>query len=184
METKCKKGMHLILVKSPKEKKICIFKRRTDILKDKRSFVLSAPLSILDNTTRLWPPAPTRPLTTPIMNPCDKCPLYILLESLYCHQCSSVHLCTFLDPTLPRPLTPPSSHRRISGTNSYAEVLDSPQLCIMFGERRNVVVSQRDEVLTYNYSLVGPWNGGVRSGQLGQHPVEALCNGHAVTQQN
>lgn len=39
-KTKCKKGMHLILVKIPEEKKIYIFQRSTDILKDKRSFVL------------------------------------------------------------------------------------------------------------------------------------------------
>lgn len=101
--------MHLILVKSPKEKEIYDFKRRTDILEDKRSFVLLVPLSILDNATRLWPPAPTRPLTTPIMNVCDTRPLYMLLESHFCHQYSSVHLCSFLD-SLPSLSTPPPAN--------------------------------------------------------------------------
>lgn len=46
----------------------------------------------------------------------------------------------------------PQSHRRISGKNSFTRVLDSPQHCIMFRLPRNATVSQRDGVLTYNYS--------------------------------
>lgn len=140
------------------------------------------PLSCLDNTTRPWPPAPSSQLTTAIMYLCDKSPVYTtppvsLTEPRVHLSRTFIYYCLVSSPR-------PQSHRRISGKHSFTGVLDSPQHCIMFRLQRNVMVSQRDEVLTYNYSPVGPWHGGVRPGQLGQHPAERLFYRDAVTQQN
>lgn len=134
-----------------RKQKISTFKRWNTILKDKRGFV-HVLLSCLDNTTRPWPPALTSQLTTAIMYLCDKSPVYMTPPVSLTKQRVS---CTLVDHCLassPRP----QSHRRISGKHSFTGVLDSPQHCIMFRLQRNVMVSQRDEVLTYNYSPVGP----------------------------
>lgn len=124
------------------------------MLKDKRGFFVHVSLSCLDNTACPWPPASTSQLTTAIMYLCDECPVYMTpLAPVTKHRVHLSH--TFAGHCLafsPRP----QSHRRISGKHSFTGVLDSPQHCIMFRQQRNVMVSQKDEVLTYNYSPVGP----------------------------
>lgn len=119
-----------------------------------KGFFVHVPLSCLDNTTRPWPPALTSQLTTAIMYLCDKSPVYMTPPVSVTKQ--RVHLSHAFEDLCLVSSPRPQSHRRISVKHSFTGVLDSPQHCIMFMLHRNVMVSQRDEVLTYNYSPVGP----------------------------